>query len=309
MNLDLVVVRACQVAPDIREVVLARADRGLLPPYPPGSHVIVECGTQRNAYSLTGSGMAPSEYAIAVLRKHGGAGSEHMHRIQVGDTVRVTTPRNAFPLVNTARRHLLIAGGIGITPLLSHARHAVRWGCDVQLLYRHRPGAGAYLVELEALLGDRMRCITNASDFTLLLKETLTEQPIGTHLYVCGPQGLMDRVLTQATAAGWPPERLHLERFVPVELDAGEPFTARLARSGRDVAVPAGVSLLAALERAGVAVPNMCRQGVCGECRIPVLAGAPLHRDDYLSEEERDADDSIMSCVSRSTTETLEIDL
>ncbi|WP_246394282.1 PDR/VanB family oxidoreductase, partial [Pseudonocardia pini] len=237
-------------------------------------------------------------------RPDGAGGSAWMHRLVVGDRVEVGLPRSTFAPVRTARRHLLVAGGIGVTPLLAHAREALRWGQDVRMLYVHR--AGAYAAELTALLGDRLREAGRA-ELADLLPALLADQPLGTHLYACGPVGLMDRVVAAAAAAGWPADRVHLERFAPEELDPGVPFTARLARSGRDLAVPAGTSLLAALEGAGIAVPNQCRQGVCGECRVPVLAGRPLHRDEFLGPEERAA--AVMPCVSRAETETLEIDL
>ncbi|WP_220137729.1 PDR/VanB family oxidoreductase [Streptomyces himalayensis] len=313
MTLKLVVRRSTEIAEGIREIVMTRPDDGPLPAHPPGSHVVVDCGPQRNAYSLTNCGIDPGAYTVAVLRRPtadgGSGGSEQMHRFQPGDRVALSPPRSAFPPVSTARRHLLIAGGIGITPLLSHARNAVRWGADVRLLYVHRPGAGAYADELSELLGERAQRVTEKSEFSVLLRQALVSQPMGTHLYVCGPAALMDRVLQEAAAAGWPPQRLHLERFTPAELDPGQPFTASLGRSRRQVSVPAGTSLLEALENAGVEVPNMCRQGVCGECRVPVLAGRPLHRDEFLSEDERVAGDSVMCCVSRSETETLEVDL
>ncbi|MER5184082.1 PDR/VanB family oxidoreductase [Streptomyces sp. NPDC002896] len=313
MTLKLVVRRSTEIAEGIREIALARPDDGPLPAHPPGSHVVVDCGPQRNAYSLTNCGIDPHEYTVAVLRRPAaegaGGGSEQMHRFRPGDRVVVSSPRSAFAPVSTARRHLLIAGGIGITPMLSHARHAVRWGTDVRLLYVHRAGAGAYAGELAELLGERAQLAYRKGEFDVLLRQALVSQPMGTHLYVCGPPALMDEVLDQAAAAGWPPQRLHMERFTPAELDPGQPFTARLARSGLHVSVPAGATLLDALERAGVMVPRMCRQGVCGECRVPVLAGRPLHRDEYLSDDERAAGDSVMCCVSRSETETLEVDL
>ncbi len=308
MSLELLVAQSAQIAPGIRELTLVRPGTRL-PPYPAGAHVVVECGDgRRNAYSLTGCGVEPDAYRIAVLHKPDGeGGSTHLHRLRAGDRVRVSRPRSAFPPVATAGRHLLVAGGIGITPLLAHVRAALRWDRPVELLYVHRPGVAPYAAELAGLLGDRLVESTESDEFGRLLQTALREQPIGTHLYVCGPGPLMDRVLADATAAGWPPERLHLERFVPAALDPGREFVARLARSGRDVHVPSGTSLLDALHAAGVAVPNMCRQGVCGECRVPVLAGRPLHRDEFLSADERS--DAVMCCVSRSETDSLEIDL
>lgn len=308
-TLELVVGHSAEIAPGIRELSFSRTDGGVLPAHPAGSHVVVECGAgRRNAYSLTNPGADPREYRIAVLHRADGAGgSSHMHTLRAGDTVTVSRPRSAFAPVGTARRHLLVAGGIGITPLLAHARDAVRWGRDVELIYVHRPGSEAFSDELAWLLGDRLAETTDEDEFGRLLDKALTGQPIGTHLYVCGPGPLMDRVLAEAAAAGWPPDRLHLERFVPAALDPGREFVARLARSGRDVVVPSGRSLLDALLEAGVSVPNMCRHGVCGECKVPVLAGRPLHRDEYLTEAERST--AVMCCVSRSETETLEIGL
>jgi ferredoxin-NADP reductase len=310
VTLDVVVRRTEEIAPGIRELTLVR-DGGRLPPYPAGAHVVIECGDRRrNAYSLTGCGVEPDAYRIAVLHKpDGDGGSTFVHGLRVGDRVRISPPRSAFAPVATASRHLLVAGGIGITPMVAHVRAALRWDRPVELLYVHRTGVAPYASELTGLLGDRLVETTEPDEFGRLLDKALHEQPIGTHLYVCGPGPLMDRVLADAAAAGWPPDRLHLERFVPAALDPGREFVARLTRSGRDVPVPSGTSLLDALHAAGVTVPNMCRQGVCGECRVPVLAGRPLHRDEFLSDDERDAGDAVMCCVSRSETDSLEIDL
>ncbi|GAA0250335.1 PDR/VanB family oxidoreductase [Cryptosporangium japonicum] len=303
--LDLVVRRTTELADGIRELALAAADAGPLPPHPAGSHLVLECGPARNAYSLTNDGTAPGEYTIAVLRR--GGGSTHLHGLGPGDRVAASRPRSAFAPVRTARKHLLIAGGIGITPMVAHVREARRRHRDVELIYVHRPHAGAFAAELAATLGPRLHRVTGRAEFVRVTRNALAAQPLGTHLYVCGPGGLTDRVLTDAADAGWVPPRLHLERFVPADLEPGTEFVARLARSGRDVVVPSGTSLLDALERAGVAVPNLCRQGICGECRTPVLAGTPLHRDEYLDESEHGT--AVMCCVSRSETDTLELDL
>ncbi|MGY1595054.1 PDR/VanB family oxidoreductase, partial [Geodermatophilus sp. SYSU D00708] len=283
---------------------------GLLPGHPPGSHLVLTCGDRRNAYSLTGDGVPADEYRISVLLCPDGAGgSAFVHRLRPGDRVAASRPRSAFAPVSTARSHLLVAGGIGITPMLSHARAAVRWGRSFRLLYGHRRGAGAHLAELSELCGDRLTAIDDTPRMLDEVAAALASQPVGTHVYVCGPGPLIGYVEQTAAALGWPPQRVHAERFSAADLDPGEPFTARLARSGTSVPVPSGVSLLAALEGAGVAVPNMCRQGVCGECRLPVRAGRPLHRDLFLSEAERAAGDAVMACVSRCADDELELDL
>jgi ferredoxin len=120
---------------------------------------------------------------------------------------------------------------------------------------------------------------------------------------------MIETLRTITAELGWPAQRIHVERFSTAALDPGEPFTARLARSGREVLVESGVSLLEALQGSSVEVPYLCRQGVCGECRVPVTAGRPRHRDLFLTDEERDAGDSIMCCVSRSRDPVLELDL
>ncbi len=294
----------------VTSISFADPSGGALPGYVPGSHLVVQYGDGANAYSLTGSGNTPSEYSISVLRVEDGAGgSLAMHRLSVGDRVRVSRPRSAFAPVATATHHLLIAAGIGITPMLSHARAAAERGIAGTLIYVYRPGAGAHVQEARELLGRAMTECTDRGSFQQELARRLTHQSLGTHLYVCGPAAFMDTVLGQARDLGWPEGRLHSEPFGAVELDQGEPFTVNLARSDTTLQVRAGVSLLETLENAGKSVPNMCRKGVCGECSLPVLRGTPQHRDLYLSEQEKAANTTILCCVSRSLDQELELDL
>jgi ferredoxin-NADP reductase len=308
-GLDLEVARVTGIAAGVRELALRRPGGGLLPGHPPGSHVVLTCGGRSNAYSLTGDGVPAEEYRVSVLlRPDGAGGSAALHRLRPGDRVTASRPRSAFAPVATARSSLLVAGGIGITPLLSHVRAAVRWGRPFTLLYAHRPGAGAHLAELSALCGPRLTALSGRARVQEAVTAALATQPMGTHLFVCGPGALTACVETTAAALGWPAQRVHTERFAAADLDPGTPFRARLLRRGLDVAVPAGTSLLAALEGAGVAVPSRCRQGVCGECRLPVRAGRVRHRDLYLTEEERAAGDAVMPCVSRGE-DLLELDL
>lgn len=308
---ELIVTAVDDSVPGIRTLTLAAPDGSALPTFVPGSHVVVMCDGRANAYSLTGPPLAPSAYTISVLRIEDGAGgSRWLHdEVAVGSRVEVQLPRSAFPPVSSATRHLLIAGGIGVTPIVSHLRAARRWGRDVQVLYAFRAGRGAYVDEIKELADDRVEFFTDRAGFVERLATALTEQPIGTHLYVCGPNPMTDHVLDTATALGWPQSRLHSERFGLDVLDPGDPFTVTLSRTGVTLDVPSGTSLLASLEAAGVAVPNLCRQGVCGECRIPVAAGTPLHRDLYLTDEEKEAGDTLMCCVSRAHGPHLEVPL
>ncbi|MFP3463807.1 PDR/VanB family oxidoreductase [Arthrobacter globiformis] len=294
----------------IVSITLADPSGARLPPYVPGSHLVVQYGSGVNAYSLTGSGNGPSEYNISVLRVEDGAGgSVAMHQLDVGDRVYVSRPRSAFAPASTATHHLLIAAGIGITPVLSHARAAADRGTTSSLIYVYRPGAGAHVEEARDLLGDGLTECSDRNSFHAVLTEQLMTQSLGTHLYVCGPVAFMDAVLDQARELGWPPARLHSEAFGAAELDDGEPFTVNLVRSGLKLDVPAGVSLLETLEKAGKTIPNMCRKGICGECVLPVLRGTPQHRDLYLTDQEKAENTTMMCCVSRSEDPELELDL
>jgi len=304
----LEVVAIDDAVPGIRTLTLARPDRAALPSFTPGSHIVIEYGGGANAYSLTGETAAPREYVVSVLECVDGRGGSRWihHGLSVGDTVRVREPRSAFAPVLRARRHVLIAAGIGITPMVSHLRSARCWGRDVQLLYIHREGRGAHVDEITALT-DQAYFFTDRAAFLAELAATLADSPFGTHAYICGPGPFIDDVVALATDLGWPASRIHVEHFGG-ELAPGEPFEVELASTGETFVVDSGVSLLEALEAHGKTVPSMCRQGVCGECRVPIRAGVPVHRDLYLSQADRDAGDAMMACVSRAAGR-LEVDL
>ena len=307
--------------PGIASFTLVSPDGGRLPSYVPGSHILVHtapptgtAGTsgtagRANAYSLTGDGVFPTEYRISVLRQ--AAGSRLLHdRTRVGDLLTVAPPRSTFPPATRAAKHLFLAGGIGITPIVSQLRHARRWGQPVQVLYTHQPGRGAHVADVTALAGDDAEIFTSASAFRDAAYATLREQPVGTHLYVCGPAALIAFVLAAAADARWPHSRVHSERFTADPAEAAEPFRARLTESGITVDVPAGTSLLNALEATGTPLTSMCRTGVCGYCRLPLTGGVPIHRDIYLSQEEKDSGTCVMPCVSRAYRgQTLELPL
>lgn len=309
-TLKLVVTAIDDTIGGIRTLTLTDPDASPLPSFTPGSHIVVECGGSANAYSLTGDGNSPTSYVISVLRcADGSGGSRWIHdELALGDTVAAGPPRSAFAPVLRARRHLLIAAGIGITPMVSHLRSAQIWGRDVRLLYIHRQGRAAY-VDTVTQLGEHVSIHTDRADFSAELHSALADQPFGTHLYVCGPASFIEDVTGAATGLGWPDSRIHLEHFGSDALDPGEPFTARVASTGEQFVVDSGVSLLDELERRGFEIPNLCRRGVCGECRLPVSAGTITHRDLYLSDADKRAGDALMACVSRGGTDTLEVAL
>lgn len=306
----LEITEVVEASPEVRTFTLARPDRRSLPSYTPGSHLVVECGPSINAYSLHGDSQMPATYTISVLRAGSvRGGSRWLHERRAGDTVLVRPPRSMFPPMQKASKHLLVAAGIGITPILSHLRAAVRWDHPVEVHYMHRPGHGIHLPQLRELAGESLHSFTDRAEFSTALDLSLQNQPIGTHLYCCGPETFMEAVRESASARGWPLERVHTERFGADVLEPGESFEVSLSVSQKVITVPPGRSLLEELEDHGFAVPNLCRQGFCGECRLSVTAGIPLHRDHYLQEDERAAADSLMCCVSRAVSDRLEVPL
>jgi ferredoxin-NADP reductase len=220
-----------------------------------------------------------------------------MHeRVAVGDRLQLSLPHNLFPLHSQASHHVLVAGGIGITPFMAYIAELQARGASFELHYAFRGRlTDAYVEELAERLGERLHAYDSSAGQRLDLAALLAGQPLGTHLYACGPQRLLDGLREQARALGWADSRVHWEAFAAPE--PGLPFRVELARSGRHIEVPADLSLLEALEAAGVELPNLCRGGVCGQCATRYLAGAVEHRDHYLDEGQRA--DSLMPCVSR----------
>jgi ferredoxin-NADP reductase len=308
-DLALIVTDVTDLAPGIRQLTLRAPDGRRLPSYPPGSHLGLRWRADRvNSYSLTGNGDRPPAYTVSVLRTCGSrGGSAWAHGLTPGAAITAVPPRSGFTPAARARRHLLVAGGIGITPLLSHVRWHRRWGGDFALYYAHKPGRAAHLDELTTLCGDRLRSYDSRAGLWADLGPALSCQPLGTQLYVCGPMPMIEEVTARAQRLHWAGSRVRFEAFAAAADGPREPFRVTLASSGQSIAVAAQESLLEALERVGVEVPSMCRSGVCGECRTQVRSGRPDHRDLVLSAAEKAAGNWIMPCVSRAAGAELEL--
>lgn len=290
-------------------------DGAALPAFSGGAHTVVEMddhGTRRlNPYSLMSDPQDRSGYEISVRRDdQGRGGSLFMHRhVRPGMDMVLSHPINLFALDNRARKHLMIAGGIGITPFLAQIAQLSHGGGRFELHYAARsPALGAYMDRLTTAHPDRVHCYFDDQGQQIDLGRVLAMQPIGTHLYVCGPKGMIDWVLATAAAMGWPKQALHHEEFLAP--GTGKPFEVQLAASGKTVTVGTAQSLLEAIEAAGVDAPYMCRGGACGQCETTVQAcdGTILHRDHWLSPEEQASNQKIMPCVSRFEGRTLVID-
>ena len=301
------------IADGVISLTLAHADGARLPDWTPGSHIdlVLPDGTTRQ-YSLCGDRWDAYTYRVAVLREPAGrGGSAYVHdRLEPGDRVGVGGPRNHFPLV-PAERYLFIAGGIGITPLLPMTHQAELMGIDWQLLYGGRTRASmAFHEELTDAYGDRVH-VRPQDTYGLLDLGTWLNAPLpGTKVYCCGPGPLLAAV--EDACAAWPPHSLRTERFTAAartEPTHSTAFEVELRRSGRTVTVTPDVSVLDAIRRAGADLLSSCEQGTCGTCLTPVLEGTPEHRDSVLADHEREADDCMLPCVSRSRSGRLVLDL
>jgi len=286
-----------------------------LPPFSGGAHTVVEMddhGLRRlNPYSLMSDPEDQSGYEISVRRDdQGRGGSLYMHNhVKPGMEMTLSYPVNLFPLDNRARKHLMIAGGIGITPFIAQIAQLTHFGGKFELHYAARNRAlGAYMDRLTAAHPDRVHCYFDDEKQVIDLGLILSMQPIGTHLYVCGPKGMINWVLATAESMGWPGLALHHEEFLAP--GTGLPFTVELAASGKTITVGTTQSLLEAMEAAGVDAPYLCRGGACGQCETIVhkCDGTILHRDHWLTPEEHAEGRKIMPCVSRFEGKTLVID-
>ena len=212
----------------------------------------------------------------------------------------ISVPANYFPTAEHAVKHLLIAGGIGITPLLAHRSHLKLLEQRVELHYTFRSAeTAAFVPFLEFQNDPNVHLYDSSLGQKLDIPALIRRQPEGTHLYTCGPAGLMDAAINAAEALGWPAESIHVERFGAGPRKGDEPFEAVCQLSGKTVQVGATEHLLDCLEHAGIEVPFGCRAGSCGTCEVGVLAGTIIHRDTVLSAAERAEGKKMLACVSR----------
>ncbi|WP_322040158.1 PDR/VanB family oxidoreductase [Burkholderia diffusa] len=298
---------------DICSFELVAVDGGELPPFSAGAHIDVHLpvGLVRQ-YSLCNHPDETHRYQIAVLRNADSrGGSVGMHALEVGQIVEVSEPRNHFPLVCDAPHSLLIAGGIGVTPLLCMAEHLASLGRSFELHYCTRSAdsaaftarllASPFAASVHLHYDDGPQ--SQKCDLTALLERERSSA----HLYVCGPAGFMDWTLDSARTAGWPEERLHREYFALAPRDTSEDgsFDVEIASTGQVIRIAADQTVVAALSAHGISVPTSCEQGVCGACLTRILDGTPEHHDMFLTAEEQARADQFTPCCSRSKSPKL----
>ncbi len=305
-------------APDIRSFFLEALDGAPLPPFTPGAHIDVHLapGLTRQ-YSLCNGPHERGHYQIAVKKETASrGGSRRLHEsVQAGDVLEISAPKNNFELDTGASPCLLVAGGIGITPLLAMAKHLAAAGREFELLYFSRsPAQTAFHEALSASAFGRRVTFHYALEpdaVRAYLRRKLWQRDGDTQLYLCGPRPFMDLV-EQTAAATWPPSAVHLEYFSADPQASAGPrasFVVRLARSGMACEVAAEQTVVDALAARGISVETSCEQGVCGTCLTGVLAGTPDHRDVFLTDDEKQSGDRFCPCVSRSLSPELVLDL
>lgn len=315
-SLLLRVARMEPLTPRVSAFTLVATDGAALPGWAAGAHIEVEVEPTsgkkaHRAYSLVMRADDEPGYEIAVQREDGGTGgSRYMHRLKPGDLVRAKPPTNHFVLASPASEHVLIAGGIGITPILSMARTLLLQAQAYELHYAARaPELMPYWVQVQALPESSLYFDGGDPRQGVPLETVLARPSPQRHLYVCGPKGLIDAAIQIAQRLGWPASNVHYELFAGALSQAGDAaFDVECAQTGQVFVVPPGRSILDVLVEHGLDPLFDCRTGSCGVCVAPVLQGTPDHRDSTLTASEKSAGDRVCICVSRALSPRLVLD-
>ncbi|MGO1119181.1 PDR/VanB family oxidoreductase [Rhodovibrionaceae bacterium A322] len=314
-KINVVVTQVAKINDLVTRFRFEPRDGGLLPTFSGGAHTVVEMeddGVRRlNPYSLMSDPHDRSAYMISVRRDdEGRGGSLFMHqKVKEGLEMTISNPVNLFSLDLRAKKHLMLAGGIGITPFMAQIAQLAPDGGRFELHYSVRSQAlGSYADELQAQHPNNVHLYRDDQGEKINLESLLEGQPLGTHVYVCGPKGMIDWVRNTALDAGWPEEAVHYEEFLAPA--SGKPFQVELTASGKSLTVGEHQSLLEAMEAADVDAPYLCRGGVCGQCETDVSSfdGEFLHNDHWLTDEQKASGQKIMPCVSRFVGKNLVLD-
>jgi ferredoxin-NADP reductase len=290
----------------------ARVDGKSLPPYEPGAHIDLHLpnGLVRQ-YSLIVARPDPASYTVGIKRDPASrGGSRYIHdELRVGKTLRISAPRNNFPLKEDAGHIILFAGGIGITPIWCMVQRLAERGRSWQLYYSARSRADtAFLEALEQMTPATFHFDDQAAGKFLDIAGILAQAPKDAHLYCCGPAPML--AAFEAASANWPREQVHIEYFTPKAAPAKSGgFTVELARSGQEFFIPEGKTILEVLLDGGVDVDYSCELGICGACEQRVISGQPEHRDSILTEEEQAENTRVMICCAGCKSDRLVLDL
>ena len=298
-------------AQDIHLYEFRRPDGAMLPVAEPGAHIDLHLPTGlMRQYSLVTADGDPTAYVVGIKRdRTGRGGSIYAHdQLRVGQNLEIGGPRNNFPLTEDAAHTVLIAGGIGITPIWCMAQRLAKLGRSYELHYACRDRSeAAFLDELQRLAEVTLHFDAESGGRFLDVAAIIAAIPPGTHVYCCGPPPMLAGF--EAAAASLPPETVHVEYFTAKEAAAVEGgFVVELHRTGQTFAIPEGRTILQTLRDAGVDAPYSCEEGICGACQVTVVAGTPDHRDSVLSAAEQQAGKTMLICCSGSKSARLVID-
>ncbi|MDX3895581.1 PDR/VanB family oxidoreductase [Pusillimonas sp.] len=299
-------------ARDIHLFELAKAEGGTLPPAAPGAHIDLHLGNGLvRSYSLVNAGTAPDCYVIGIKHDAAGRGGSRWAHQQwrVGSELDISAPRNNFPLDEQAPHTVLFAGGVGIMPIWCMAQRLRAIGASWELWYAARSRAeAAFMHELLESSGHVRMHYDDEAGRIFDIAAAVAAAPAQAHLYCCGPTAMLDAF--EAAAIGRAPETVHLERFAAKEASATTGgFLVHLARSGQELAVPPGASVLEVLQAHGVHLDVSCQEGICGSCEVAVIDGEVDHRDSVLTKAQQASNKMMMVCCSGAHSARLVLDL
>lgn len=310
--IDVSVAEIVDEAPDVKSFRLVRSDGSPMGTYLPGAHIDVVGPTAiTRQYSLCSTPDAEDAFTVAVKREeHSRGGSTALHALAVGDRLRISEPRNLLGIDPSATHHVLIAAGIGITPLLSMARYLHVHAIGFELHYFARSSEhAAFLPLLRERCPDKLAMhlgVPRAAQDELL-DRIVAHAPAGSHVYTCGPGGFMDKVIAVA-GTRLPESAIHLEQFQAVATDDTDNRAFEVELEGEVYRVPADRSIVEVLQEHGCDVDTSCQEGICGTCIMTVLSGRAEHRDAVLTRAEREAGETMAVCVSRTRDARIVLD-
>lgn len=317
-NLSVRVANKISETNDISTFELVPIDGETLPAFTAGAHIDVNLpGGIIRQYSLCNNPAETHRYLIGVLNdpnSRGGSVAIH-EKVNEGDELVISTPRNHFPIADDAKHHLILGGGIGVTPIICMAEKLNEQNSSFEMHYCSRdPELTAFRTRIaNADYADKVHHhFDSGSPEQLLDIPALLATPTnGTHIYVCGPKGFMDAVLSTARNAGWPEDQLHYE-FFSADVgpsDSDTDFEVVIQSTGKVIAVDKETSVIDALAENGIELPVSCEQGVCGTCLTNIIEGEPDHKDMYLTPDEQESNKMFMPCCSRAKSDRLILDL
>lgn len=303
-----------QLTPLVKRFTFKRIDGESYPEFTAGSHMFVRMNDKfTNAYSLVSNAKDLSNYQICVQKEvNGKGGSTFMHDYCVkGSQLEISSPNNLFELSPVGQKHLLIAGGIGVTPFMTQMEELARRNADYELNYAFRvPEYTALLNDLNKdVHADHIQTYISSEGVFLDLDQLISKQPLGTHIYVCGPTSMIDATVEACNKYRHRDEYVHWEQFSLNVSESGNAFTVILAKSNHRIEVKQDQTILQAIESLNIDVECLCREGVCGTCETVILEGEAEHLDEYLDDDEKAAQKTMMICVSRAKTEEITLEL